>query len=175
MLTDKYIRDLIEEYSKTPDGKKKIKEVIPHRRFVAEYASDGGDAGRQIDEMCKDMRDILYNHIKEVIPSFQINDIVISRPTRSESGLSVYIQFDKASLRRKSLYEEKYPEGIHDIVRLFVTGYSTGNDTWGVWHGKPTRGLRGRSGNDFMERAVNEFNDKYGDVARATLDEAYQE
>lgn len=175
MLTDQYIRDLIEEYSKTSDGKKKIKEICPRRRFVPEYASDDGSVRRQIDEMCKDMRDILYNHIKEVIPSFQISDIVISKPTRSESGLSVCVQFNKESLRRKSLYEAKYPEGIHDIVRLFVTGYSTGADTWGIWHGKPTRGLRGRSGNDFMERAVNEFNDKYGNVATATLDEVYQE
>lgn len=175
MLDDAYIRELIEEYAKTSNGKKKIKEIIPHRRFVAEYASDDGSTRHQIDEMCKDMRDILYNHIREVIPSFEISDIVVGKPIRSEIGVSACIQFDKASLRRKSLYEAKYPDGIHDIVRLFVTGYSTGADTWGAWHGKPTRGLRGRSGNDFMERAVNEFNDKYGGVATATLDEIYQE
>ena len=174
MLTDEYIRELIEDYSKTPEGKKQIKSLIPGRKFIAEYESDDESDRRRIEVMCKDMRNILYNHIKEVIPSFKISDIIIGKIKYEGVNATVDIKFNQDALKRKSLYEQKYPEGVHDIVRLFVKGYKISHDVWGMWHDKFTKGVRYRPQNDFMERAVNEFNVKYGDCAVADLDKQYK-
>ena len=174
MLTDKYIRELIEDYSKTPEGKKQIKSLIPRRKFIAEYESDDESDRRRIEVMCKDMRNILYNHIKEVIPSFKISDIIIGKIKYEGVNATVDIKFNQDALKRKSLYEQKYPEGVHDIVRLFISGYSAGDNVYGVWHGKRIASLKDRAPNDFMQRAINEFNIKYGDCAVADLDEQYK-
>ena len=180
LLSKKEILALIEEYSKTPEGAKEIKKHVKGE-FIAQEVSDThvkSVDGEDIDEMCQDMKMILFKHISRLIKSFQPEDIVISPPEVKDGMCEVKICFNEEALRRKSLDPGRYPEGINDIVKLFVTGYHARGAVRGVWEGHGDGEVwsrRSREPSNFMSLAVKEFNRKYGQVAFAELGEDYKE
>lgn len=62
---------------------------------------------------------------------------------------------------RPSLNPEEYPNGVN-IIQLFSLGYNAKSYTYGFWHGKMTRSKKERVGTNFMQSAINTFNESYG-------------
>lgn len=178
MLSDKYILSLIKKYADTPTGKKKIAE---HQKgvFRAEYAK-GNTSSKSIKEMSQigqDMRDILFEKISKVVKSFRIEDIIVDPPVYSEGKYTISISFNKEALHRDSLAPERFPEGISNIIKLFVNGYDARAGVLGVWKGHGDEeiwSIRHRDPNSFMSDAVDEFNKKYTNIARAELGDEYK-
>ena len=179
LLSQKDILALIEEFSKTPEGAKEIKQYVKGE-FIAQEVSD--THAKSVDDeditlICQDMKNILFKHISKMIKSFRPEDIIVS-PPKVENGIcEVEICFDEEALHRKSLDPKRYPEGIHDIVKLFVTGYHAKGAVKGVWEGHGDDEIwsrRSREPSNFMDLAVKEFNRKYGQVALAELGEDYR-
>lgn len=88
-----------------------------------------------------------------------------------------HFNFDPESIKRESLEPDKYPEGAYDIVALINHGYDASGYIYGYWDqaGKEVRGLRTREGAFFIQEAVKEFERLYGDVARISYNEKYDE
>ncbi len=178
MLSEEYILSLIEKYSKTPAGKA---EIAKHKKgkFDARVATEGAEelSVRQMKQIGNDMRDILFNKISKVIKSFRIENIIVEKPVVKDNQYEIKISFDENALQRDSLDSDKYPEGVSNIIKLFINGYEARGAVYGVWKGHGDEeiwSLRHRDPNDFMEKAVAEFNSKYVNVARAELADEYK-
>lgn len=189
MLSDKEILRLIEEYSKTPTGKKEIEKRCPGK-FVAQYATGKSGARTTVDEMKKlgeEMADILHRHIitdtktahGEGLQSFSRSSIIVGEPKLVPTDKGKYlleISFDEAALRRESLNPDKY-DGVENIIKLFVTGYHAGGVVRGKWRGHGDEiisSLPDRESNDFLNNAVREFNSSHGGNAMAIIREEYK-
>ena len=178
MLSEQYILSLIKQYSETPEGAKEISK-FKKGKFDARIARDGERAQsvRQMRRIGMDMRNILFNKISQVIKSFRIEDIIVGVPVQDGDHYVLSIGFNEEALRRESLVPDKYPEGISNIIKLFITGYDARGAVYGVWKGNGDEeiwGLRHRDPNDFMDKAVEEFNQKYADTAKAELTDEYK-
>ena len=178
MLSEEYILTLIEKYSKTAVGKA---EIAKHKKgkFDARVATEGAQKQslKQMAKIGNDMRNILFGKISKVIKSFRIEDIIVGDPEPQGDKYSISISFNEDALRRESLDPDRYPEGISNIVKLFITGYDARGAVYGVWKGHGDEeiwSLRHRDPDDFMEEAVEEFNSKYTDVARAETTDEYK-
>ena len=180
LLSKKDILALIDEYSKTPEGAKEIKKRTKGE-FIAQEAGDAHIRAvddQEIDSICRNMKAILFKHISRLIKSFRQEDIIIFPPEVKNGMCEVKIGFNEEALHRKSLNPERYPEGLNDVVKLFVTGYRAKGTVKGIWVGHGDEEIwsrRSRDANDFMSLAVREFNSKYGQVATAELGEEYKE
>lgn len=177
MLSEEYILSLIEKYSKTPAGKAEIAKY-KNGKFDARVATEGAEAlsVRQMKQIGNDMRDILFNKISKVIKSFRIENIIVEKPVVKDNQYEIKISFDESALQRDSLDPDKYPEGVSNIVKLFINGYDARGAVYGVWKGHGDEeiwSLRHRNPNDFMDEAVEAFNNKYANVARAELTGEY--
>lgn len=179
MISEKKIFELIEEYAKTRTGKEEIAKR-KSGRFIAAPAEENS---RQPTEeymlkVGEDMKTILFNHISRFIKSFKIGDIIVESPLQGSNGeYTISIGFDEDAVRRKSLDPEKYPDGLTNIVKLFVTGYSARGTVRGVWEGHGDaviESLKERRANDFLEQAVAEFNKKYDGNAKAKTKGSYK-
>ena len=178
MLSEEYILTLIEKYSKTAVGKAEIAKR-KKGKFDARVATEGAkkQSLKQMSQIGNDMRDILFRKISKVIKSFKIEDIIVGAPEPQEDKYSISISFNEDALRRESLDPDRYPEGVSNIVKLFINGYDARGAVYGVWKGHGDEeiwSLRHRDPNDFMEKAVEEFNSKYTDVARAETTNEYK-
>ena len=175
MITDSYIMKLVKDYANSPEGRRKIKE---------KYGIDYKDSAPQTELLAygKQMKQVLYKYVSGVIKSITLDDIIVGNPKKDVDGQwSLEISFREGSLRRESLDSDYFPEGISNIVLLFAKGYRASNYVYGLWDitGKKdyrkVRSRKERESNDFLERAVNEFNSNHGnDVARAELLGAYK-
>ena len=171
MLSEEYILTLIEKYSQTAAGKAEIAKR-KKGKFDARVATEGAkkQSIKQMSQIGNDMRDILFRKISKVIKSFKIEDIIVGAPEPQGDKYSI-------SLRRESLDPNRYPDGVSNIVKLFINGYDARGAVYGVWKGHGDEeiwSLRHRDPNDFMEKAVEEFNSKYTDVARAETTSEYK-
>lgn len=185
MLNEKDVLNLIQKYANTPEGKAKIKEAMGGKAFKARYAEDVSPkkTKKQMMQIGEDMKQILFDHINggssKIIKSFKIDDIIVGHPVLMQDGrYKIEISFNEDALRRKSLDPQSYPNGIDNIVKLFVTGHKLPGAVKGVWEGHGEEEIwsrRNREPNDFMERAVQAFNDKYSeDVVCAELYDEYK-
>ena len=179
MLSEEYILSLIKKYSKTPLGKS---EIAKHKKrgFTPRYA-DGTAAQaqsvKQMNRIGSDMKNILFNNISKFIESFQLDDIIVNSPVLQGNQYMISIEFNEDALQRKSLDPDRYPDGITNIIKLFVNGYDARGAVYGVWEGHGDNevwSLRHRDPNDFLERAVSEFNSKYANIARAEVAAEYK-
>ena len=105
------------------------------------------------------MKRMLYTQVSEVIPSVSLDDIVVSEPIQMSDGMwKIYVGFNEEAMHRDSLWQNEYPEGVNNIAVLFSNGYKASNNVYGMWHGNTTVSRLQRSPNDFMGKAVAEFN-----------------
>lgn len=172
MISKEYINEELRKYAASPAGRKAIK-----KKYGIDYEKARID--NKIIPYADDMKNILLSHITPIIRSIKGGDIIIGDPKFSEDGkATIVLSFDEESLRRESLYPEKYPEGLNDIVLLFTKGYTASNYVHGVWKNSSYSGeIVGRISrppDDFLQKAVDEFNAKYPQVAIATLKEPYK-
>lgn len=189
-LSNSEIEKAIEEFSLTKEGKQEIESRLGKgKRFVARFEAKDFAAEATKEErarmktMAQDMARILYKHITQDTHSqygdglarFPSSAIIIGNLVKvgNSGDYKVDISFDGSALRRESLEPDLYPDGLNDIVQLFVKGYSASGSVWGEWHGDKHWGLRHRSPNDFMNKAVEEFNNKYTGAAFAALEPPY--
>lgn len=197
LFDSKEVLSFIEEYSKTPEGKEELKKLgVNSRGFVPKYYDKNSVYSflRQAKREAQVMADILYKHIVEDtvtvgtdadgnsyqrigLSGFKREDIKISEPIQVEGEYDQYfvrISFDKEALHRDSLI--KGDSGISDVIELFVHGYSNAKKSvHGEWHGREIWTKRNRPGNDFMTKAVEEFNrmPEHKHKARAILEDKY--
>lgn len=178
MLSEEYILSLIEKYSKTPAGKAEIAKY-KNGKFDARVATEGAvkQSKRQMKQIGDDMKEILFEKISKSIKSFRLESIIVEEPVINGNQYEIKIRFDESALQRDSLDPDKYPDGVSNIIKLFINGYEARGAVYGVWKGHGDEeiwSLRHRDPNDFMEKAVAEFNSKYVNVARAELTDEYK-
>ena len=165
MLTEKYVQSLIDQYAKSPAGRAAIKKA-----YGVDYT---GDKTCPVDltSMANEMREILFKYINATIKSstFSINDIKIGKTKKSSRAWEweITISIDKEAVRRESLYPQGYTEGLNDLILLYSTGYNARDYVHGYnkKKGRYMWSIPHRPQNDFLEKAVEEFNQKYNSGA----------
>lgn len=179
MLTAASIQKMLEDYIKTPTGKKHVEEGIRTNPGLVKGNTD------KMLEAVATLKEIICNFAP---PAFstgqtlanirQMIDGVVDGPIKTGDGHTIRIGFNEDLLKRPSLSKES--EGAYDILGLFTQGWSPRKDTgrvYGIWHGKPTAAKRYGEANDFIQRAVDYFMlvyaDKYG-VFEIDIDPLYQ-
>lgn len=191
MITEEYIMRLIEQYAQSPSGRAMLK-----KKYGIEISSDKIKHGTKTtsvkpSDMTKygeEMKRILFSYVNPLIKSITLDDIVVGAPVKGTNGeWSMQISFRDGSLHRDSLDENDYPEGVSNIVLLFAKGYHARDYVYGLWnttgyksahwiYWKDVRSRKDRSGDDFLIKAVNEFNSLFGkDIAKAELLGDYKE
>lgn len=92
-------------------------------------------------------------------------DFIIGGPPCQ--AYSVAGSIDKEAVRRESLYPQGYPEGLNDLILLYSTGYDARDYVHGYnkKKGRYMWSIPHRPQNDFLEKAVEEFNQKYNSGA----------
>lgn len=173
MISEEYIMELLEEYAKSPEGKKLIKE---------KYGIDYNGKSITIDQAKKcgrDMKEILFKHVNVLIKSITLDDIVVGDPYVGKDGkVRVDISFREGSLERKSLNPERT---LNNIVLLFERGFAVNKRTpRGDWIYRDivvkenTTGRHGMPANEFLQNAVADFNNKNKGIATAKLQGVYK-
>lgn len=191
-LSQAEIESLIEKFSRTTAGKAAIQNALggKNKKFIARYHSDvkygvsAEDKAKMIDK-AKIMKSILFRHItngtgdgeRSGLINFPESAIIVGTPKKvgNTGNYEIDISFDSDSLRRQSLDPDRYPDGITDIIKLFVRGYDARGSVFGQWHGEEAASLRHRNPKSFMSDAVQEFNDGNRDgTVVAVLSSKYQ-
>lgn len=193
-LSQQELESIIERISKTSAGKDAIQKAMGGKRnakFVPRFEVPSRDTA--VDRVlmiskAEEMKEILFRHItadtqtdgRRGLANFPKNAIIVEPPVAVGGGSVDYIiniSFDAEALRRQSLNPFTYPDGINDIISLFVHGYDARGAVVGTWHGEENVwSLQHRDPNDFMTRAVAEFNEnnKQGGFVTAALREKYK-
>lgn len=180
MISEKYIMDLVRVYANSPAGKKKIKKITGIT-YMEENPS------QLLVKQGEAMKRILYEKTHALIKSITLEDIIVGCPYQDENGnWQLEISFRDGALHRDSLDDMNYPEGLHNIVLLFAKGYHAENYAYGLWRTghnlygsdyKSIRSRKSRDSNDFLDKAVEDFNHQkcYDIVAKAELLGEYKE
>ena len=174
-LSQAELEAVIEKVSRTREGKAAIRSAIGKKnaKFVARFDDGSSKAKADRGKMnlkAEEMKEILFRHLtadtqtdgRRGLADFPKDAIIIGKQVAigNTGDYRIDISFDADSLRRQSLSPDAYPEGITDIISLFVHGYNAKGSVVGSWHGEDNVwSLRHRDSNDFMARAVEEFND----------------
>lgn len=117
-----------------------------------------------------ELRRVLYKYIREVIDSFEEDDIEIGTPRPDENGnYIVELRFRPERVWRPSLTGEG---GVDNIVLLFSKGYDAGAQVYGEWHGSRIGSRTHLEGDDFLLRAIDEY-ERDNPMIQVTLDEKY--
>ena len=175
-MTNAMIKRCIAEYLETPAGKKlnlSIDDVtmVDHPMTVNTY-----------NEIINNLIDIVWTHIKyDTITTtgkglyyFSRSSISFEMAYNPKTGLDAYVGFYTNDVKRPSLYPQRYPNGVKNIIKLFTTGYQAKKHVYGNWnssHGvyNNVRSTLRREPNPFLEDAVKEFNRDYAGRAKARL------
>lgn len=189
-LSQAELEAIIEKVSRSREGSSAIKSAIGKQnvKFVARFDDGSSKENTDKDKMnrkAEEMKDILFRHItadtqidgRRGLADFPKSAIVVGKPVAigNTGDFRIDISFDAEALRRHSLNLCAYPDGITDIISLFVHGYTAKGSVVGSWHGADeVWSLRHRDANDFMTRAVDEFNNNGDGFARAVLNDKYE-
>lgn len=175
MLTDKYVQSLIDQYAKSPAGRAAIKKA-----YGIDYTGDK-ECPVDLTSMANEMKNILYEYICSTISSssFTLDDIVIGKTKKSASSWEweINISIKKDALHRESLYKQGYPKGLDDLVLLYSRGYNARDYVHGYNQkkGRYMWSFKHRPSNDYLQKAVDEFNKRYNSGASwASLKEPYE-
>lgn len=170
MISESYIKNLVDKWAASPEGKAKIKKETG-MDYDPKFGTTQAKAyGRQ-------MQQILFAYINPIIKSISINDIVVGEPTVGKDSLMrIQISFRDGSLHRKSLNPRS--DGLNNIVLLFTKGYHASKRIRGIW--TTSKGdievwsRQSREPNDFLQRAISDFNTSANGVAVAELENEYK-
>ena len=118
----------------------------------------------------EELRRVLYEYIHDVIDSFDEDDIEIGMPRPDENGSYIIeLRFRPERVWRPSLTGTG---GVDNIVRLFATGFDARAQVYGEWHGNRIGSRTHLEGDDFLIRAVQEF-ERDNPTVQVTLNEKY--
>lgn len=144
-----------------------------------QFGSGGLTSGNAL-AVAESMREILrgeVQNIRNVHGEAFLDYILVGDPVlNSDGSYTVHVGFDRDKMHRDSVSTDpKWADGIENIALLFTTGYDaewqiSGKDRHGNW----IKTLTHRDGDDFMQRAVDYFNEVLAGQAVAFLDEQYQ-
>ena len=164
----------LEQQLKALEKSPKFQQMVKNAQKTA--AKQGKQFGQGTDapspgvahNKAQEMKAILYRYISDVIPSIEESDIQIGIPEIDTDGTyTVDIWFE--NVYRPSLTGTG---GVDNIIRLFSKGYDAGTQVYGMWHGERWASRTHLDSDDFLQRAVEEFNLK-NKTAFAELDEQY--
>lgn len=189
------------DYSKTPGGKAKMREVI--QQYRADGVGKTGAGGKIITE--KDMfaaASRLIDVLRSTAQSYDLpasvmrhfDSLECSKIKKMPDGSSVIYIYFEDDLHRESLYDDYYDEGAYNIVALLNHGYHAKDHVYGSWEGhRPTgearfdatrtidtspwiKSKKDREGLYFIQRAIQDFNGNYGSEynVTATVSEDYE-
>lgn len=155
----------INSYLKSPEGKKKITEAkvkaLKAGKSFGGYGGSNSFSTITAEEAAKKMKEILIEKLAEVnLGSIDSEDIIIQDPTVNPDGtITVGLSFDAQSVKRPSLAPDLY-DGVENIVVHLTHGWSARRNIRGYWEsaGMTVWSRRKFDGNDFMQRAIDEFN-----------------
>ena len=185
-------------YSKTADGKQKMKEVVIQKMRNGDGRTGCGDEILTIPQMNVLAKELIST-IKLTASSYDLAESVMRHfdsltYTVIDAGDGIYecyIYFTDDLSRPSLETDENQGEGINNIVALFNNGYVAKAPKYGWWNGhSPTgesvgraltgtesyayiKGTQARPSLRFMQRAIEDFASKYLDkyVMSITLNE----
>ena len=177
----------VSAYSKTENGKAKMRDVIQQYRTKGVGKTAAGDKVITESDMwmaASKMIDVLRSTAQscDLPPSVlrHFDSLECSQVYEMPDGTSVIYIYFEDDLHRDSLENDLGYEGIDNIIALFNNGYHAHNYVYGWWNGhRPTgeavsRGSTGtedfawvrskkeREGLQFIQQAVRDFNGNYG-------------
>ena len=172
MYSAKDINAILEEYIRTPEG----------RRFLHQsgYSTHDTELSKeQYAPILQEIRDAFISAVLKVLPNFRVDCVSIEIPRKSKWA---YITIDPAALRRESLYWQSADgtrvgqgAGIDDILALFTHGYTLSHRApYGVWEKSDgtsvrTSALSHRDPNPFLENLLAYLVAKYGSTCSIVL------
>lgn len=168
---------ILHQWSRSPAGRKKI--AAARKQAMAE----GRKFGRAVDRAIRTpgyyasrLMSLLDEEIRAA--GFEFGDYlyqVDAGYNEEKQRYEVHVSFKPEEIDRPSLYPEKYPVGkdVYDIVALMNHGYHARDHVYGTWHDQRVRSLRDREGAQFIQKAVDRFNDECSGSALAVYDDKY--
>ena len=100
-----------------------------------------------------------------------IGDIKFEEPEEDDEVEGRYIVYGKIDKNmRESLIPNDYPDGAEDMAALMNNGYTADKQVYGIWHGKKTASLTARPVKHFVQQAISDFNNSYGNDLNATAE-----
>lgn len=123
-----------------------------------------------------EMRDLLNEEFKKISPhSKTLSDCFIkalhSTVVRKEDQILVEFKFDD-TVRRPSLYPEKYPMGA-DLTEIFHNGINAAGRVFGMWHNRFTFSITHRDAYQFLYYAKQQFLEKHP-ACQVVINERYR-
>lgn len=167
------IMSKLEDYAKSGEGQKKMKDKIQSYRKGADphIKSSGktyGGGSIMTEKQMIDAAMDLISMIRSAAASANlpasvmehVESLRVSVPyVQSDGSTSLEIYMADAPAR-PSLYPQKYGY-VDNIVAIFNNGYTASDKVYGKWHGKYVSSLDKRQGSFFMQKAINAFMAKY--------------
>lgn len=165
----------LQDYARTPEGKKKMDDKIKAYRsgkdpkVKATGKTYGGGQIMTEKDMVKAAKELiamvrsaaaaagLPASVMEHIESLDYTSPFINAD--GSASIQIYMSDDP---HRDSLMPKKYG-GVDNIVAIFNSGYSADGQVYGKWHGKKIASLTERPGSFFMQKAISTFESKYGE------------
>lgn len=154
------IQNKVDSWIKTPAGKKKIEKV--KTIALREGRTFGQDMNSISKQNVKDIADRMRVILVEKLSNIADVGVFIGDPVIKDNGdATIYINFDSETLHRDSLYQEGYPNGVDNILSLLVHGYTAKDYVYGYCEkaGKVIRSFKHRDKSEFLQQAIDEFND----------------
>lgn len=195
MLDIDSIMGKVDKFSKSPKGKKMVKEYLKDCVENGIGKTEGGGViitTEMMKEAAQGMINILQTtaYSKDMPESVKSHFSSLAHNPPQKLGDDSYVIdiYFADDLSRLSLLitsgdrkGERTGGGIRNIVSLFDTGYSVENFTYGLWDGHEDIGVirskKEREGLYFMREAVDAFNrifgEKYGVIAQISADPDY--
>ena len=180
-------------YSRTANGKLKMKECIQNYKNSGKKKTEAGDklitetdmytaAAKMISVLQSTARSYsLPASVLQHFDSLQASSIY----EMPDGSAIIYIYFG-GDLHRNSLYPDGY-DGVNNIVALLNNGYHASNYVYGDWEGRsPTgeskfggrsidsiayiRSRKDREGLHYIQQAIDDFNSNYGSDYNVTAE-----
>lgn len=175
----------VSAYSRTDNGKAKMRDVIQRYRDSGTRRTGAGDKVITKEDMLI-AADKMISVLRSTAQSYGLPASVMkhfdsldySRVYEMPDGTSVIYVYFVDDLHRDSLQPEGY-DGIRNIVALLNNGYHAKNYVYGYWEGHSPAGesrfdgrsidtsayirsRKDREGLQFIQQAINDFNGNYG-------------
>lgn len=161
----------VETWSKSPEGKRRIKECLEKYEKEGRTVTNAGGRLRS-EEMMYEVAYKFITLLRSTAQNMNLPDSVLehfdsldcSRPLKRPDGKTALYVYFKDNLHRDSLRPDKY-SGVDNIIAVLNNGYDKHENmakVWGIWHDVRVHALTERTGLRFIQQAVNTFNDEYG-------------
>lgn len=190
IISESYIKRLLAEYVKTPEGQAAIADWRKEA-FSAGYESVGGMTRSELQGFAEELRQGFAAAVMSVIKSFREDQVFVEIGEMNSAGqVPASITVNESALRRESLHYMtsegiRHGDGVDDILALFTHGYTINKRPYGFWvRDTQTMGgdvplvrigaLMHRDPNPFLINFVNEMNARYGGICTLTLNNDYK-